>query len=108
MKKIVLLLMLLPVILACMLYSSPTLGEVNFPLKKTLTMPIDADIKEIAVGDSWIAVRTDNAVIALDIDTLKTLWTLDIRVNALGEGFQMRHDRLITASEEQLILISTE
>src|SRR5258706_9788730 len=108
MKKIIAILVILPIILSCMLYSNPSLGESNFPLRKTLTTRIEADIKEIAVGNNWIAVRTDHAVIALDIETLKTLWKLELQVSSSGEGFQMLDDRLITASEEQLILIDKQ
>ena len=105
MKKLLLVLTTLPIILSCMLYSSPPLGESNFPLKKVLTTSIKADIQGIAVGDTWIAVRTQDAIIAFDIDTLKELWTLDIQVSALRENFQMVNDILVAASEEQIFLI---
>src|SRR5688572_20494456 len=89
MKKFVLAIALLPILLSCMLYSTPPLGEINFPLKKAQTIPIGKNIREIAVGDTWVAVQTSDSIIGLDIDSFEILWTIYAQVNKFGEGFEI-------------------
>jgi outer membrane protein assembly factor BamB len=105
MKRINLAFLILPFIFSCVLYSTPPLGEINFPLKRVKQIPIGGDIGKIAVGNTWIAVQTRDAITALDIDTFETLWTLNIQVSPFGEGFQLVDDMLITASEKQVVIL---
>jgi len=85
MKRIIPVLLILPIMLSCILYKTPQLGETNFPLKQVATIPIDGAIEDIAVADSWIAVHThDDKITAIDIDTQEILWSIDFSVNAYG------------------------
>jgi outer membrane protein assembly factor BamB len=105
MKKLVLAITFLPILLSCVLYSTPPLGDTNFPLKKSQSIPIGETIRDIAIGDTWIAVQTNNSIIGLDIDTFATLWKIDVRVNVFGEGFKIVGDRLVTISEGQKLIL---
>lgn len=105
MKKFVLAITSLPILLSCVLYSTPPLGDTNFPLKKFQSVPIGETIRDIAIGDTWIAVQTNDSIIGLDIDTFITLWKIDVRVNLFGEGFEIVGDRLVTISEDQKLIL---
>jgi outer membrane protein assembly factor BamB len=106
MKKIVLALVVLPIIVACMYSASAPLGETNFPLKKVTEIPIEEDIEEIAVGETWIAVATSDSMIGFDIDTQKRLWSIDFSVITYSDpAFRMVNDTLIAASSDQLLVI---
>ena len=108
MKKIIPVLLILPFIFSCVLYSTPPLGETNFPLKQVAKIPISGVIKKIAIGNTWIAIQTYDAMTALDIDTFEKLWTLNIEVSTSGEGFLMEEDMLVTASEKQIIMLDKQ
>jgi outer membrane protein assembly factor BamB len=108
MKKIIAALLILPVMLACMLYSTPPSGETNFPLEQTLTISIGEDIEEVAVADNWIAVSTyQDKIIAIDIDTAKRLWTINFSVDTYSK-FQIINDVLFAASQDQIIMVSKQ
>lgn len=108
MNKILSVLLVLSFIFSCFLYSTPPLGETNFPLKQVTEIPISGVIKKIAIGNTWIAIQTYDAVTALDLDTFEKLWTLNIQVSRFGSGFLMDEDMLVTASEEQIILLDKQ
>lgn len=108
MKKFAIWLIIIPVILSCMLEKNMPLGETNFPLAKARAIAIETKIEEIALGNTWIAVQTENSIIALDINTFETLWTIDMQVNVFGEGFQIVDDMLVTISEDQLIIVDRQ
>jgi outer membrane protein assembly factor BamB len=84
------------------------LGETNFPLKQVATISIDDVIEDIAVGDTWIAIRTYHTITAIDIDTFEKLWDIDKQVSTFGEGFQIVNDILVAASKEQIFLIDRQ
>lgn len=105
MKRIALALLILSLISACMIYETPSLDESTFPLKQFLTLPIEGDIQEIAVSDTWIAIHTLDKIIAIDIDTQKTLWSRNFSVITYGEGFLMNGDTLVAASLDQIVLM---
>ena len=107
MKKIVIMLLILPIMLSCMLYAEPPLDESDFPLKQVLVLPVDGDIQGIAVADTWVVVHTYDKIIAMDIDTQKTLWSMDFQViTPHGKGFLMNNDTLIAASFDQIIVVN--
>src|SRR5258706_2146618 len=108
MKKIIYILLILRVIFSCVLVKTPPLGEHNFPLRQVKKVSIGGEIKEIAVGNTWVAVQTPDAITALDIDTFKKLWTLKIQVNPFKEGFKIVDDMLVTASEKQIIMLDKQ
>ena len=80
--------------------------ESNFPLKQVFSIPVDEVIQRLAVLDTWIAIGTPNKIIAIDIDTQKTLWSVDFRPTASFEDkFQFTNDTLVAASSDQIILL---
>jgi outer membrane protein assembly factor BamB len=105
MKKVISILFILPMILSCVLVSTPPVGETNFPLQQVASIPVDGEIQQIAVADTWIAVSTYGHITALDKDSQQILWDLDF--NALNEEnrFQMVNDTVIASSYDQIILI---
>lgn len=106
MKKKFLLLFCLLATVACMSYPKPPLGEQNFPLERDSTIPVDGRIQEIAVADSWMAVHTEDKIIAIDIDTQVELWSMDFEVITYGTGFITNNDNLIAASSNQIVIIN--
>ena len=108
MKKIALALLTLSIMLSCMLYASPQLGELDFPLKKVLEFPMEGVIKEIAVADTWIAVEAYDAIVALDINTQEPLWSMNMETNDYGESFKMINNELFVASQDHIILIDRQ
>jgi outer membrane protein assembly factor BamB len=108
MKKIALALLILPIMLSCMLFANPPLGESNFPLTKVLTIPVDGEVEEIAIADTWIAVHTYEKIIAMDIETQKMLWSINMQVDHYGESFKIINNTLIAASQDQIILVDKQ
>jgi outer membrane protein assembly factor BamB len=108
MKKIIPAILILPIMLSCMLYSTPTLGETNFPLQQVASIPISENIEEISVGDTWIAVRTDDTITAIDINTYEILWSMDMQVSSFNNGFRITNDNLVAASKEKIVLIDRQ
>lgn len=107
MKIIIPALLLLSIMLSCVVIKSPPLGETNFPLKQLLTMPVNGDIKQIAVSDTWIAVHTQNKIIAIDLNDYKTLWSTDFPVvTSEGSKFQIINDVLVVISENQIMALN--
>lgn len=113
MKRLFIILISILTILSCTLYSSPPLGASNFPLTESFTKRFEKEIEEISVGNTWIAVLSNNSNIlyrpytltALDINTLNILWSLEIHIeNSLTE-FQMANNVLIISSAEKITII---
>lgn len=106
MKKIFFALVTLPMIVSCMFSTSTPLGETNFPLRKVAEIPIEENIEEVAVGETWIAVATSDQVTGFDIDTQKRLWSIDFSVIMYSDpSFRMVKDTLIAVSPDQILVI---
>lgn len=106
MKRIVPILLILPFVFSCVLYSTPPLGETNFPLKQIARIPIEGIIG-VAVGDTWIAASTDKKIIAIDISDQKILWSIDFSVDGYSK-FQIVNDVLFAASQDEVIMVNKQ
>jgi outer membrane protein assembly factor BamB len=109
MMKKVSILLILPIMLSCILYVTPPSGETNFPLKRVASISIDGVIRDIAVGETWIALHThDDKIIAIDINTHKILWETSMDVNNYGESFKMVDNKLFASSQDQIIIVDQQ
>lgn len=106
MEKIVSLALILPITLACVLISTPPLGETNFPLQQVTSLPIDGEIGQIAVAETWMAVSTQKGkLIAIDLETQNVLWEINFPVILWSNGLLVQNDILIAASQDQIITV---
>ncbi len=106
MKKIIAAILILSFTLSCVLVSTPELGETNFPLQQVAKVPIEAGVKDIALGDTWIAISTsDDKVVAIDIDTQEILWKVDFSTLPWNKGLFVDNDNLVAVSSDQIIIL---
>jgi outer membrane protein assembly factor BamB len=107
MKKTFPAILILIFTLSCVLVSTPELGETNFPLQQVAKVPVEAGVKDIALGYTWIAISTsDDKVMAVDIDTQEILWEIDFStLSGLRKGVFMENDDLIAVSPDQIIVL---
>jgi len=83
------------------------LVESNFPLKQVQNFSVNESIEKIAVSDTWIATYSSGKVTAWDVETQKTLWSIDLPVRTDKDSeFQISNDILISASTDQIFLVN--
>jgi outer membrane protein assembly factor BamB len=104
--RIFLVLLILPLMLSCIMYSTPPLGETNFPLEQVAKFPIDGNIHAIAVSDNWIAAHAINKITGIDATSQETLWNIELDLFSKANGFQMIDDNLVAASSDRVILLN--
>ena len=81
--------------------------ESNFPLKQVQTFSVNESIEKIAVSDTWIAIYTRGKVTAVDVETQKTLWSIDLVRTDTDSEFQIINDILVAATEnDQIVLVN--
>jgi outer membrane protein assembly factor BamB len=105
--KMILAILILSILLSCCTSSGNSAPvESNFPLNQILSIPVDEVIQRLAVLDTWIAIGTPNKIIAMDIDTQKTLWSIDFQPKpGFDDQFQFINDTLVAASTDEIILL---
>jgi outer membrane protein assembly factor BamB len=108
MKKTVLAMLILPITFSCIPYSTPELGETNFPLQQVAKIPVEANVKEVVLGDTWMAISTtDEKIVSFDIDAQEMLWEIDFStISSLGKkSMFVDEDNLIAVSSDQIVMV---
>ena len=78
----------------------------KFPLTENQIFYSDDIIESVAVSGTWIAVYTSGVVTAIDIETRKTLWTINLTVQTEDpQAFVIVDDVLVATSANQVTLI---
>ncbi len=79
----------------------------DFPLKQVQIFPATEAVEKVAVSDTWIATYSSGKVTAWDVETQKTLWSIDLPVRTDKDSeFQISNDILISASTNQIFLVN--
>jgi hypothetical protein len=109
-KKTIVVTLILLTTLSCSLFGYPPAasGDKDFPLVRFLTFPVNGTIREMAVGDTWLAYHTMKEITAIDLDTQKVIWQMDFPVIESEEGFQIIGDQLIASSRSQIISLDRQ
>ena len=82
--------------------------EHNFPLAKSKSIDLNEDVGTIAVSDSFLVFETPNTLQAVDIDTDKTLWTLnDFNLNPESE-IMFSNDVTIIMLRNNVLLVDSK
>jgi outer membrane protein assembly factor BamB len=80
--------------------------ESNFPLKQDKIFSTSDVIERIAVSESWLAVYTPGTVTAIDIETGKPLWQMNLMIQSDDPlSFLMKDSSLIATTTNQVWMI---
>ena len=80
--------------------------ESNFPLEQIRIFSTEENIERVATSNNWLAIYTSGALTAVDIQTKKPLWHMNVTIQAEDPlGLLMVNDILVATSTNQVFLI---
>jgi hypothetical protein len=93
-------------VMSCSVFESDTsITSSNFPLKERWSSKFDGTVYKLGVADDWIVVGQSKSITAINTESGKAMWTMDITLDT-DSLLLISDDSLIAASSSQLFVIN--
>lgn len=93
-------------VMSCGVFEADTsITSSNFPMKESWSSKFDGAVYKLGVTDDWIVVGQSESITAIDTESGKAMWTMDITLDT-DSLLLISDDVLIAASSSQLFVIN--
>lgn len=79
--------------------------ETNFPLKQYKVFEVRSSIQNVAAADTWFVIQSPSTLMAVDINTGKSIWTKYNFLSDIESEFLILNDTLYVSSYDKMLTV---